>query len=177
MNITIFGGTKPRPGEIAYQEAECLGELLAKAGHTIITGGYMGTMEATSKGANEAGGHVIGITCVQIETWRGGKANRWVVEERKVQTLEERMIVLMDTADAVMALPGGIGTLAEISLLWNRMVIEASPRKPLILIGSGWQSVVDALNDSLEGYFPPGYLEMLRFATSAEDAVRHLPRQ
>ena len=63
MNITIFGGTKPQPGDADYREAERLGSLLARAGHTVITGGYIGTMEAVSKGAAEAGGHVIGVTC------------------------------------------------------------------------------------------------------------------
>jgi uncharacterized protein (TIGR00730 family) len=170
MNVTIFGGTKPRPGDADFREAERLGALLARAGHTVITGGYIGTMEAASKGAAEAGGHVVGITCREIEDWRGGKANPWVHEEYKVDTLPERMVVLMERGDAVLALPGGIGTLAEISLLWNRMVIEASPQKPLILIGPGWQAVIDQLA-ALDGYFPPSHIALLRFAASVEDAV------
>lgn len=172
MQITIFGGTKPKPGEPAYEEAEHLGALLAGAGHTVITGGYMGTMEAASKGANEAGGQVVGITCQEIEDWRGGKANPWVTQEQKVATLQERMILLMDSADTILALPGGIGTLAEISLFWNRMVIEASPRKPLLLIGSGWRDTLSALAASLDGYFPPHHIEMLSFAESVEAAAR-----
>jgi uncharacterized protein (TIGR00725 family) len=172
MNITIFGGTKPRPGEPAYEEAIRLGARLAEAGHTIITGGYMGTMEAASQGANQAGGEVVGITCQEIEDWRGGKANAWVTIEQKVNTLQERMILLMDSADAILALPGGIGTLAEISLLWNRMVIESSPRKPLVLIGAGWREAVATLSSALDGYFPPSHIEMLNFAGSIEDAVR-----
>ena len=172
MNVTIFGGTRPRSGEPAYLEAERLGRMLAKAGHAVITGGYMGTMEAASKGANEAGGKVVGITCQQIEDWRGGKANPWVNQEQKVATLQERMILLMDLADAILALPGGIGTLAEISLFWNRMVIEASPRKPLVLIGAGWRATITALADGLDGYFPPAHLEMLVFAETVEDAAR-----
>lgn len=173
MNVTIFGGTKPRPGEPAYLEAERLGALLARAGHTVITGGYIGTMEAASKGAAEAGGHVVGITCDEIEAWRGGKANPWVLEEQKVGTLQERMILLMERADAVLALPGGIGTLAEISLLWNRMIIEASPRKPLVLIGPGWQAVVDQLA-AMDGYFPPAHIDMLRLAAGVEEAAAAL---
>jgi uncharacterized protein (TIGR00725 family) len=119
MNITIFGGTKPRPGEPEYNEALRLGQLLARAGHTVITGGYMGTMEAVSRGAREAGGHVVGITCEEIERWRKSYANAWVIEEVKLPTLHERMIALIERCDAAIALPGGIGTLAEISLLWN----------------------------------------------------------
>jgi len=172
MKITIFGGTKPRTGDAAYEEAERLGALLAAAGHTVITGGYMGTMEAASKGANQAGGQVVGITCQEIEDWRGGEANLWVTREQKVATLQERMILLMDSADAVLALPGGVGTLAEILLLWNRMVIESSPRKPLILVGSGWQEIVKTFAAALDGYFPTNYIEMLSFAATVEEAVR-----
>lgn len=171
MNVTIFGGTLPQPGQPAYLEAERLGALLARAGHVVITGGYMGTMEAASKGANEAGGHVIGVTCQQIEDWRGSNANRWVTEERKVATLEERMLGLMDAADTILALPGGIGTLAEISLFWNRMVIQASPRKPLILIGPGWRDIIAAFSTSLQGYFTPQQLGMLQFAATVEEAA------
>jgi hypothetical protein len=176
MKVTVFGGTKPRPGDGDYQQAQRLGSLLAQAGHTVITGGYMGTMEAVSKGAAETGGYVIGITCREIEAWRGGKANPWVHEEHKVETLPERMVQLMERADIVMALPGGVGTLAEICLLWNRMIIEASPRKPLILIGSGWREVAERLA-AMDGYFPPIHIEMLQFTATIEDAVAAtLPR-
>lgn len=56
MNITVFGGAQPQTGTPAYQEAYLLGKILAGAGHTVLTGGYMGTMEAISRGAAEAGG-------------------------------------------------------------------------------------------------------------------------
>ena len=171
MNITIFGGTKPHPGEPAYAEAERLGALLAAAGHTVITGGYMGTMEASSKGAHRASGKVVGITCQQIEDWRKSKVNPWVTHEHKAETLQERMVIMMDEADVILALPGGIGTLAEIALFWNRMVIEASPRKPLILVGAGWRQAISGLSGALEGYFPPAYLEMLTFVESVDQAA------
>ena len=81
MNISVFGGSKPKEGETAYSEAMELGKLLAQRGHTVLTGGYIGTMEAVSRGASEAGGHVIGVTCEDIEDWRGVRPNQWVKEE------------------------------------------------------------------------------------------------
>lgn len=62
MKVTVFGGAAAVPGNPAYFEAQRLGCLLAQAGHAVLTGGYMGAMEATSRGAAEAGGHVIGVT-------------------------------------------------------------------------------------------------------------------
>jgi uncharacterized protein (TIGR00725 family) len=171
MQVTIFGGTKPRPGENAYEDAVRLGRLLAAAGHTVVTGGYMGIMEAVSRGAKEAGGHVIGITCEEIERWRKSPANAWVIEERKVATLQERMIKLIDAGDVVIALPGGVGTLAEITLLWNRMIVEAAPKRKLILIGEGWRSTFQSLFESMNSYFPSAHQSMLSYAAEIEDAV------
>ena len=74
--VTVFGGSKPHAGSQAYAQAQRLGELLALAGCTVLTGGYIGAMEAVSRGAAEAGGHVIGITCDEIESWRPVKPNK-----------------------------------------------------------------------------------------------------
>ena len=56
MNISVFGGSQTKEGDAAYAEARELGALLAQRGHTVLTGGYIGTMEAVSRGAHEAGG-------------------------------------------------------------------------------------------------------------------------
>jgi predicted Rossmann-fold nucleotide-binding protein len=51
VRVTVFGGSKPKVGESAYEDAFQLGSLLGKAGYTVLTGGYIGTMEAVSHGA------------------------------------------------------------------------------------------------------------------------------
>ena len=84
MRISVFGGSQPREGSTAYAEAQQLGRLLAERGHVVLTGGYIGVMEAVSRGAREAGGHVIGVTSEDIEAWRPIKANAWVMEELRV---------------------------------------------------------------------------------------------
>jgi predicted Rossmann-fold nucleotide-binding protein len=86
-------------------------------------------MEAVSRGAAEAGGHVIGVTCTEISRWHGLAANPWIQEERQTATLMERLEGLIRGSDAALALPGGPGTLAEISLAWNLMIVgSVSPR-------------------------------------------------
>src|SRR5512141_827539 len=107
MNVTVFGGAQPKEGSAAYEEARELGALIAGRGHTVLTGGYVGTMEAASRGANEAGGHVIGVTAEVIERYRPGGANPWVIEERRYSTLFERLQALIYGCDAAIALPGG----------------------------------------------------------------------
>jgi uncharacterized protein (TIGR00730 family) len=171
MNITVFGGSHPKPGSPAYAEAYELGKLLAQAGHIILTGGYVGTMEAVSKGANDAGGHVIGVTCADIEVWRGTRVNAWVQEERHFATLQERLNELVLACDAAIALPGGPGTLTEISLTWNLMIIASIPPKPLILVGAGWKTVMESLYQSFEIYIPQKQRELLHFAADIQSAV------
>jgi uncharacterized protein (TIGR00730 family) len=174
MNITVFGGSQPKEGTSAYEEARELGTLLAQRGHTVLTGGYMGTMEAVSRGACEAGGHVIGVTCEDIETWRSTKANQWVKEERRRKTLMERLAGLIEGCDAAMALPGGPGTLTEITLMWNLMIVESLPRRPLILVGRGWQSTFDQFFSEFETYMPTRQRELLYFANDVKTAVEKL---
>ena len=170
MNVTVFGGSSPKPGSQAYRQAYTLGETLARAGHSVLTGGYIGTMEAVSRGAAEANGHVIGVTCLQIESWRPVKVNAWVHEERSFNSLQDRLHELIYNCDVAMALPGGPGTLTEISLTWNLMVINAIPKKPLILIGKGWLQVMNSFFQALGDYSPPDQNKLLHFANDIEAA-------
>lgn len=173
-NVTVFGGAQPLPGEPAYREAQRLGGLLAQAGFTVLTGGYIGTMEAVSRGAAEAGGHVVGVTCEQIENWRKTGPNAWVQEERRFKTLRERLFGLIDGCSAAVALPGGVGTMAEIAILWNEMVIEALPPRPLILVGPGWQATFESFFSSLGSYVRESDQHRLVFAGSIDEAVNEL---
>jgi len=174
MNVTVFGGAQPKEDSAAYEEARELGKMLAERGHAVLTGGYMGTMEAVSRGASEAGGHVIGVTCIDIEEWRGSKPNAWVKEERRKKSLFERLQALIEGCDAAIALPGGAGTLAEISLMWNLMIVESLPRRPLILVGSGWQSTFDQFFKEFHTYMPIRQQELIYFVEDVKIAVNKL---
>jgi hypothetical protein len=174
MNISVFGGSQPKEGDSAYEEAMQLGWLLAQRGHTVLTGGYIGTMEAISRGAHEAGGHVIGVTCEEIENWRAVGPNPWVKEEWRKKTLIERLQVLVRECDAAIALPGGAGTLTEIALMWNLMIVESRHRSPLILVGRGWQSTFDQFFKEFYTYMPVNQRDQLLFAEDVETAVKML---
>lgn len=176
MKITVFGGSQAPEGTPAYTDARELGRLLGARAHTVLTGGYIGTMEAVSRGAAEAGGHVIGVTCDEIERWHATrKVNRWVKEEWKKGSLMERLEALIVSCDAAFALPGGIGTLTEIALAWNLMAIQSIPEKPLVLIGDGWLAVFDQFRRELGEYSPEDQRRLLQFAPNVEAAVAMLP--
>jgi len=172
--ITIFGGSQPKPGEPVYQDALRLGKLLAQAGYILLNGGYIGTMEALSRGAAEAGGHVIGVTCDQIEAWRPIKANPWVTEEWHYSSLQERMLALIKNCDAYLALPGGVGTLAEVTLTWNLLITRVLPPRPLILIGSGWQSTIRKFLSEQGEFIPEIQRQWVSFTPDVDSAFQRL---
>lgn len=176
MKITVFGGAKPQPGEPEYENAVLLGKLLGEQGHSVLTGGYSGTMEAVSSGAASSGAHVIGVSCQEIENWRHSPVNPWVAEEWKAPNLHERIIRIIDGCDAAIALPGGAGTLAEISMMWNRLMIAAIPPKPLILIGEGWKQTFEVLFAQQNGHIKPEEQCWLAFAGNVQEAVELLPK-
>ncbi|RJP23110.1 MAG: hypothetical protein C4527_20810 [Candidatus Omnitrophota bacterium] len=113
--IAVFGSSAITQDSPEAARAHRLGRLLAEASFTVCNGGYMGVMEACSRGASEAGGKVIGVTC---ETFSRRSPNPFLTEEIPCKDLLERIATLMRIADAYLVLDGNIGTLAE---LFSRM--------------------------------------------------------
>lgn len=142
--VTVFGsGVAPR-GEPLYEDAYHLGRAIAEAGWTLCNGGYGGTMEAGARGAREASGHVIGVTC---ETLRGrGEPNPSIVQEIPTFDLFQRVNTLMRLAHAYVVLPGGTGSLLELAAVWEFMNKGFLSRaRPIVLYGDFWRPVVETV--------------------------------
>jgi uncharacterized protein (TIGR00730 family) len=122
-------------------EAERLGQLLAEAGFTLICGGYGGTMEAASRGAQQAGGEVIGVTMDLFSPWL--EPNRWLTKERRVKDFFPRLRQLT-SVDAFVSLRGGVGTLTEATLTWSLLQTGQISPRPFIFVGAGWRRLFDA---------------------------------
>ncbi len=140
--ITIFGAGKAGAGDSAFKLAEKVGELLAKAGFTIVNGGYGGTMLAAAKGAAQAGGTIIGVTCSAFK----GAANEYISRQITTESLDERLDTLLELGRGYVVLPGGTGTLLELAKVWelkNKGFLEAD--KPIILVGGFWRPLVELL--------------------------------
>lgn len=172
--VTVFGGSQLKPGDGAYQQALHLGALLGSAGYTVLTGGYIGTMEAVSRGAAENGGHVIGVTCDEIEAWRAVHANPWVQEEMRFKTLRQRLFALIENCDAAVAMPGGVGTLAELGEMWSHLQTGGITPRPLILVGAGWREVMEQFFKSFGRFVPEKYRRILSFAEDVDQAFAML---
>lgn len=165
--VTIFGSGTAVSGSEEYKMAEQLGKLLAKAGFTIINGGYGGTMLATAKGAVSAGGKAIGVTC---RAFKSGGPNEFVTEEIGTNTLVERLETLVSSGEGYIVLPGSTGTLLELAFIWelkNKGFMKMS--KPVILLGDFWNPLVKLIT----GYEKQSSLQLSRTQTP-EQAVELL---
>ena len=173
--VSVFGGSAPRPESAAYLEAMDMGRRLAEAGYTVATGGYRGVMEAASRGAAEAGGHVIGVTCGLLENWREGlAANPWVKEEIKFASLRERLHHLVEFCDAAIAMGGGIGTLSEVALAWSLIQTGEIKPKPLVVVGPLWRDSLGIFLDRADGYIHDHDKALLKFAGSVDEVLKVL---
>jgi len=164
--VSVFGTGAAKPGDKNFALAEQLGRLLAGAGFAIANGGYGGTMAAAAKGAREAGGEVIGVTCSAF----GGAANKYISREIVTESLNERLEKLTELGGAYVVLPGGTGTLLELALVWelkNKGFL--SDDKPIILLGGHWNRLVGliAAND------PDGPRHLLA-ANEPKDVIKML---
>ena len=174
--ISVFGSARPVAGSAGYEEARAVGRLLAESGFAVATGGYAGTMAGVSQGANEAGGVVYGITCDQIEQqFNLAGPNQWVTKEIKYPTLRARLLHLIDENAGMITLPGGIGTLSEMSLAWSFIQTGELPSRPFVLLGEIWATTVNT-------FVHPNYVRntdvtRLDFALTPAEAVQFIAKK
>jgi uncharacterized protein (TIGR00730 family) len=164
--VTIFGGSKCGENTEEYRQAMEIGSRLAEAGLTICTGGYLGVMEAASRGAREKGGRVFGIVMNQFKS----EPNRYLTDKVASAHFYERLQNLITRSVGFIALRGGMGTVTEISLVWNKLQTGVLEPRPLVLLGESWRKVVAAWKENL--VVSDSDLALLDFADSAEEACR-----
>jgi len=163
--VTIFGGSKCVETDVEYAQARRVGELLAEADFTICTGGYLGVMEAASRGAREAGGRVLGIVMNQFKH----EANRFLTDKVATPHFYERLQRLITRSVGFVAIRGGMGTVTELSLVWNKIQTRVIDPRPLVLLGDCWPPVVEQWQRYLA--VSENDVRALDFADTAEQAV------
>lgn len=146
-HVTVFGGARVQPDTVEYADAERLGYELASRGFTVVNGGYGGTMAAVSRGARRAGGRAVGVT-VDVLAERNSP-NEWLDEEVRTAALLQRIDTLIGMAEAYVVLPGGAGTLLELAAVWNLTLLGALHGKPIVVVGTGWRRVLQAMAEHL----------------------------
>jgi len=167
--ISVFGSASPQSGSADYEIAYQMGKYLAEAGFSVQTGGYNGIMAAASHGAADAGGHVIGVTCQQIEDYRPSPPNPWVSEEIKHQTLNQRLAYLVENNDGIIVMPGGVGTLTELALSWSLVQVGEISARPIIVVGDLWAQTLKTFISP--EYVSPQSAARVQIAATPKDAV------
>lgn len=113
--VAVFGGSDVEPGSATWERARGLGRELGRRGVAVVTGGYGGVMEAASRGAREAGGEAVGVTCRQF---RGRSPNPALTLEIEEPDLMSRTDRLFRLSRSFVVLEGRAGTLGELGMLW-----------------------------------------------------------
>ncbi len=163
--VTIFGGSKCTENSFEYRQAKEIGERLAEAGFTICTGGYLGVMEAASRGAREKGGRVLGIVMNQFKS----EPNRFLTDKVATDHFYDRLQNLIQRSVGFIAIRGGMGTVTEVSLVWNKLQTGVIDYRPLVLLGDCWKNVVKVWQENL--VVSNADVNLLNFADSAGEAV------
>lgn len=145
--VCIFGSYSPRPQDPLYEQAYAIGRALAEAGFVVCNGGYHGTMEASAKGAKDAGGSTIGVTCTVFSNDRDPplKANPYIDREMQHTDLLQRIEAMMRMSAAYIILDGGTGTLAEFGIVWEYVCKGFIEPRPIFVWGEFWRPVVDRI--------------------------------
>jgi len=164
--VTIFGGSKCTPASPEYKDARELGGRLAEAGFTICTGGYLGIMEAASRGAREKGGRVFGIVMNQFKS----EPNRYLTDKVATDHFYDRLQNLITRSIGFVAFRGGMGTVTEVSLVWNKLQTGVLAKRPLVLVGDCWRAVVESCRDNLA--VSSSDMDLIEFVDNAEQASR-----
>jgi uncharacterized protein (TIGR00730 family) len=131
--VCVFCGSSVGAEARFLDDARALGEALAASGRTLVYGGAkVGLMGAVADAVLAGGGKVIGVlpqVLVEREV-----AHRGLTELHVVSSMHERKMMMADSADAFIAMPGGLGTLEELFEVWTWAQLGLH-QKPLGLFG------------------------------------------
>ena len=122
-------------------------------------------MEAASRGARERGGRVLGIVMNQFKA----EPNRFLTDKVATQHFYERLQNLIVRSVGFVALRGGMGTVTELSLVWNKLQTRVIDSRPLVLLGDCWPPVVEAWKTHL--VVNDADISILDFASTPDEAV------
>lgn len=175
MNITVYCGSSMPENRAFQQVARELGEWIAREGHELVYGGSrVGLMGIVSGTVLEAGGRVHGVeTSFFVDA---GVARDNLTELFVVDTMAERKAKMIELGDAFVALPGGVGTLEEMSEIMSRIRLGMDPSACYFLNIDGFYDNLRAFLDDmvLEGFLDDVDLGRICFPETLDELVRLL---
>lgn len=184
--VCVFCGSRPGSDPAFTTAAVATGTAIARAGHILIYGaGNIGLMGAVADAALAAGGRVIGVipdSLVRLEV-----CHRSLSEVHIVADMHQRKRLMCDRSDAFLALPGGVGTLDELTevLCWNQLRLHvgdhaADGLKPLAFLECNgfWAPFLTFLGSTARaGFMPHNEVEAILTGNDPVDLVKRLTDQ
>lgn len=171
--VTIFGSARTKPNNEYYKMAEEIAYKLVQHGYGVITGGGPGIMEAGNKGANRAGGKSVGLNIYLPHEQKGNP----YIDPDKLITFDYffvRKVMFMKYSQGFIVMPGGFGTLDELSEALTLIQTKKIGRFPIVLVGKKfWTGVLHWFKQSLleEGMIAKEDLDLFSVVDTPEDAV------
>jgi uncharacterized protein (TIGR00730 family) len=142
--VTIFGSARAQPGTYVYAEVKRTAAALAALGCDIITGGGPGLMQAANEGAASVSApersRSVGI---RVDLPFEQEANPFVQQAFEHRTFFTRLHHFVLASDAFVVVPGGIGTVLEMTMIWQLLQVRHVADTPLVLVGKMWFDLVE----------------------------------
>ena len=169
--VTVYGSARFQPDNELYGSAEEIAYLLGKAGFNIMTGGGPGVMEAANKGAARAGVKSVGLN---IKLPQEQVCNEYATRSITFHHFFVRKVMLVKYATAFIIMPGGLGTLDEVTEVLTLMQTEKIKPFPVILYSTKyWRGLLAWLRATVlgSGSISEEDFDLLRVFDSPEDVV------
>lgn len=173
-SVTVFGSTVLPESDKHYQSACRFGQLIARQGYTMITGGGPGIMEAANRGAFEMGAESVGIN---IDLPEGQRMNSYVTKPIGFSYFFTRKVMMSFSSDAYVFFPGGFGTLDEFFEMVTLVQTKKLGRKvPIIAVGRDyWDPFFNWIKMEVYGRYgavKKSDLDIINIVDTPEEAVK-----
>jgi len=169
--VSLFGSARIKAGHPYYESSERIARLLSDAGFAIVSGGGPGLMEAANKGAHGGRSPAVGLNILLPHEQAG---NPWQDVSQDFRYFFSRKMMFVRFASAYVVLPGGYGTLDELTEALTLVQTGKARPIPIILFGSAfWRGLLDWMRDRLigEGMISPGDLDLVQVIDEPEKVV------
>ncbi|MFL6590129.1 MAG: LOG family protein [Chthoniobacterales bacterium] len=142
--VTIFGSARIKPGTVAYDGVKNLAAELTKIGCDIMSGGGPGLMQAANEGAVSVAPDALHRSVgIRVDLPFEQAVNPFVGQSYEHRNFFSRLHHFMIISDAFVVVPGGIGTLLEMSLAWQLLQVNKLYKTPLVLVGKMWPELIE----------------------------------
>lgn len=171
--VTIFGSARVKPNHPYYKMAEDIAAKLVQQGYGVVTGGGPGIMEAGNKGAHKAGGKSVGLNIFLPHEQKGNI----YIDPDKLITFDYffvRKVMFVKYSQGFIVMPGGFGTLDELSEALTLIQTKKIGRFPIVMVGKKfWAGMLDWVKKTMvsEGMISEEDLDLFNVVDTADEAV------